>query len=368
VLGTGVALRGTVWPGGDAAAVADAVVVVDGGGRVAALGPVGSVELPEGLRRLGGPQAWVGPGVVDAHVHLAFGEVHDVLAGGVVAVRDLGSPPHLRAGWRQGPLLVRLAGPVLTAAGGYPAATWGAGGFAAPLLDPAAAWRLVADLVADGVDLVKVAVEPADGRPVPGRAELRAVVEAAHEAGLRVTAHALTAAAVARVLDAGVDELAHTPTERLDDALVTRLAATGTLVVSTLQTLIAQEPAGAPPCTARNAAALHAAGVELVYGTDLGNAGTSCGVDPRELDRLAGAGLGRLGALRAATEGAGRLVGRSGRIVVGEPASVVVLPADPLAQPEAWRAPSAVLTGGRLVLPDASDVPAGLGAGSGART
>jgi imidazolonepropionase-like amidohydrolase len=284
-------------------------------------------------------------------VHLAFGDAEEVLAGGVVAVRDLGAPPELCAAWRgrAAPPQVHLAGPVLTAAGGYPSTSWGAGGFSRPLTDPAAARRLVEELVAEGVDLVKVAVEPAGGRPVPGRAELRAVVDAAHEAGLRVTAHALTGSAVARVLDAGVDELAHTPTERLDDALVERLAAAGTTVVSTLQTLIAQEPADLPRGTARNAQALHAAGVELVYGTDLGNAGTRCGVDPRELDRLADAGLGRLGALRAATRGSGRLVGRSGLLEVGAAASLVVLAADPLVQPEAWRAPRAVLTDAHLV-------------------
>lgn len=345
---TGVVLRGTVWAGGDAQPLPGSVVVVDGAGVVAALGPVDDVAVPEGLIVLGGPDSWVGPGVVDAHVHLAFGDADALLAGGVVAVRDLGAPQHLRAAWRErvGPPLVRAAGPVLTAPGGYPSNSWGADGFAAPLRDPQTARRLVAELAAEGVAVVKVAVEPAGGQPVPGRAELRAVVDAAHEAGLRVTAHALTAAAVARVLDAGVDELAHTPTERLDDELVERIAGAGVVVVSTLQTLIAQEPADELRCTARNAAVLHAAGVELVYGTDLGNAGTSSGVDPRELDRLADAGLGRLGALRAATEGSGRLVGLPGRIEVGRPAALVLLPGDPLAAPEAWRAPSAVLAGG----------------------
>ena len=352
MLGTGVALRGTVWPGGDAECIPDGVVIVDGDGLVAALGPADSVPLPAGLRVVGDDGAWIGPGVVDAHVHLAFGDADEMLAGGVVAVRDLGAPPALCALWRarSGPPDVRLAGQVLTAPGGYPSGSWGADGFSRALTDPETARALVAELARDGVDVIKVAVEPAGGQPIPGRAELRAVVEAAHEAGLRVTAHALTAAAVARVLDARVDELAHTPTERLDDELVERIAVAGTIVVSTLQTLIAQESPDEPRSTARNAAALHAAGVELVYGTDLGNAGTSCGVDPRELDRLADAGLGRRGALRAATEGSGRLLGSPGRLEVGATAALVALPGDPLVVPEAWRAPLAVVAGGRLVL------------------
>jgi imidazolonepropionase-like amidohydrolase len=91
--------------------------------------------------------------------------------------------------------------------------------------------------------------------------------------------------------------------------------------------------------------------VPLLYGTDLGNAGTLPGVDPRELDRLGCAGLGRLGALRAATEGSARAVGvrgRTGRIVTGEAAALVLLAADPLVEPGAWRAPCLVIADGRL--------------------
>jgi imidazolonepropionase-like amidohydrolase len=180
---------------------------------------------------------------------------------------------------------------------------------------------------------------------------LRAVVAAAHDAGLAVVAHALTAEAVGKVLDAGVDELAHTPLEPLPEALVERVAAAGIPVVSTLQTFFS---GGEGRTAAANAAALHRAGVPLVYGTDLGNAGTRTGVDPRELDRLADAGLGRLGALRAATLGAAGVAGvrrRTGRLVRGEPAAVVLLHGDPLVEPGVWRRPRAVVCDGRLVEP-----------------
>ena len=292
----------------------------------------------------------MGPGVVDAHVHLAFGAPDALLAGGVVAARDLGAPPGLVAALRarSGPPVLRLAGPVLTAPGGYPSRTWGADDFSLGLADPAAAREAVRALAADGVDAVKVAVEPAGGAPVPSRAVLAAVVGAAHDAGLPVVAHALTVAAVERVLDAGVEELAHTPVERLPEELVDRVASAGVAVVSTLQTLVEQADATAGEEPARNAADLVAAGVLLVHGTDLGNAGTRPGVDPRELDRLADAGLGRAGALRAATSGAAALLGLPSGVAVGQPAAAVVLPADPLVSPEAWRAPVAVVAGGRL--------------------
>ena len=208
-------------------------------------------------------------------------------------------------------------------------------------------------LAGDGVDVVKVAVErgPEGAWPVPPTAVLRSVVDAAHGAGLKVVAHALTVEAVGRALDAGVDELAHTPAERLPEPLVDRVAAAGVPVVSTLQTFFS---AGGGRAAAANAAALHRAGVPLVYGTDLGNEGTRPGVDPRELDRLADAGLGRLGALRAATERSAAVAGirlRTGRLELGQPAAAVVLNGDPLVEPGVWRRPRVVVCDGRLVEP-----------------
>ncbi|MDQ6875251.1 MAG: amidohydrolase family protein, partial [Actinomycetota bacterium] len=299
----GLAFRGTVWEGGGAEPY-PGVVVVAGDGRIASIGA--DPELPEGLRVLGGDGCWVGPGVVDAHVHLAFGNAQAALRGGVVAVRDLGAPLDLALKWRTkgsppaGAARVAVAGPVLTAPGGYPSRSWGEDGFAEFVATASDARRVVAGLASAGVDLVKVALEPAAGAPVPEPPVLRAVIDAAHEAGLPVTAHALTVAMVRRALDASVDELAHTPVERLPDDLVQRIARAGIAVVSTLQCMFS---GGAGSAAAANAAALHRAGVVLRYGTDLGNTGTRPGADPRELDRLAQAGLGRLGALRAATEG-----------------------------------------------------------------
>ncbi len=342
-LGRGVALTGRVWTGTE---VFDGTVVVSPDGKVVAARA--GLRIPEGVRILTG--AWVGPGVVDAHVHLAFGAPEAELAGGLVGVRDLGAPPRDAKRWRRHPLLaVAAAGPILTAPGGYPSRGWGADGFAAFLGDDPRSQ--VRALARDGADLVKVALEPAGG-PVPTPGQLRAVVEAAHDAGLAVTAHALAAPMVGRALDAGVDELAHTPLDPLPAALVDRIADAGIPVVSTLQCHAGEPGRGA----LRNAAQLVAAGVPLLYGTDLGNGGTKPGVDPRELDRLADAGLGREGALRAATAASSGAAGFGGRagdglITVGRPARLVLLDHDPLVEPAAWGAPLAVVTGGRLLQP-----------------
>ena len=358
-LGRGVALRGTVWAGGGTEPY-DGVVLIAPDGTVDRIGPPGWIPIPVGVRVIGAGHNWVGPGIIDAHVHLAFGSAEEALCGGVVGVRDLGSPRRdalrLRTGHRRPPArtpYIGVAGPMLTATNGYPSRSWGANGFASFLATPAQARLAVRGLAGDGVDVVKVAVErgPDDALPVPSTAVLRAVVEAAHGAGLNVVAHALTVEAVGRVIDAGVDELAHTPVEPLPEALVDRIAAAGVTVISTLQTFFST---GSGRVAAANAAALHRAGVPLVYGTDLGNAGTRTGVDPRELDRLADAGLGRFGALRAATDRAAGVAGmrlRTGRLEQGRPAAAVLLNGDPLVEPGVWRVPRAVVCDGRLVEP-----------------
>jgi imidazolonepropionase-like amidohydrolase len=353
-VGRGVVLHGAVWPGGDHQPYADGAVLVDADGRIAAAGPAAAVPVPQDLRVLGGPGCWIGPCLVDAHVHQVFAGGADPLASGLIAVRDLGAPPGAFLGRSR---FMVTSGPIVTAPGGYPSTSWGSEGFAVFADSPARARSLIHDLVSDGAELVKVALEPAGDRPVPSTRVVAALVAAAHDAGLPVVAHALTAEMVGRALDARVDELVHTPAAPLDEASIERIAAAGVPVVSTLQTF---QRGGASSGTgrqaARNAALLLAAGVPLIYGTDLGNAGTRPGVDPRELDRLAATGLGRLGALRAATGWTGQPCGIDigpGVVGVGEPARLVLLPADPLLEPEVWRVPLAVLAGTELLVPGA---------------
>ncbi|HEX2902836.1 MAG TPA: amidohydrolase family protein [Jatrophihabitans sp.] len=377
----GVAFAGTVWPGG-AAEPRPGVLVVDGAGRVAEL-RVDRDGLPADLLVLGGANHWVVPGLIDAHVHLAFDEparpdAHGQFrvsgyGTGLVGLRDLGAPIAWARRWRTGHRAtapaqpyIAVAGPVLTAAGGYPSRSWGADGFAEFVSSPAQARWVVQRLASEGVDLIKVALEPGPaGWPVPEPAVVRSVVHAAHQIGLPVVAHALTADMVSRAVSAGVDELAHTPTERLAPEQVELIANAGIAVTSTLQTFFAD---GAGRSAAANAADLIAAGVRLQYGTDLGNAGTRPGVDPRELDRLAAAGLGRLGALRAATEWAATAAGmhrRTGLLRVGEPADLVLLPSSPLVEPGVFRTPSAVYSDGRLTVGPARTEPAVLADESG---
>ncbi|MBO0829831.1 MAG: amidohydrolase family protein [Streptosporangiales bacterium] len=351
----GLAVRGRLWPGGGDPALDDAVVVVGADGLVSAYGPADGVHLPDGVHAIDG--AWVGPGVADAHAHLAFGSAPAMLAGGVLAVRDLGAPLDDALAVRDphGIPAVVASGPILTAPGGYPSRSWGARGFARFLGSAAEAHRAVVRLADAGVDVVKLALEPADGLPVPPLEVARAVVEAAHDNGLTVTCHAFTAEMVARAVDAGVDELAHVPTERLPTHLVAQLVLDDVVVVSTMHALVANGDAEAADAVRANARALVGSGVPVVYGTDLGNTGIAPGVDAEELALLAEAGLGPEGALRAATEGSAAVGGlngvHQGRVRVGERARMVVLAGDPVAEPKNWSTPVAVVHGTEVTQP-----------------
>jgi imidazolonepropionase-like amidohydrolase len=352
----GAAFLGTVWPGGDAEAYPDGAVLVDAAGRVDRIGPARLVEIPDGVPVYGGP----GHGIVDAHVHLALAEPPDV-ASGLVAVRDLGAPAAFARSVRTGhhrpsgrAPFVAVAGQIVTAPRGYPSQSWGSGGYAAFAGNRAQARTIVQGLAAAGADVIKLALEPGTvGWPVMNPGTVRTVVDAAHSAGLAVVAHALRADMVRRAVEARVDELAHTPTERLPQDLIATIAERGIGVVSTLQTFFS---AGTGSAAAANAADLVQAGATLRYGTDLGNTGTRPGVDPRELDRLADTGLGRLGALRAATAASAAapgIRGRTGRLRPGEMAALVLLAGDPLSEPGLWRTASAVVADARVVAVEA---------------
>jgi imidazolonepropionase-like amidohydrolase len=360
----GVAFVGTVWAGG-AAEPRFGLVVLDGSGRVADIRAERS-GLPSDLLVLGGVNHWVVPGVVDAHLHLnqpaggAAGSqsLRTGLETGLVGIRDLAAPLSEALRWRTGHQppppgwpVVAVSGPVLIAPGGYPASCWAGAGDTEFVNSPVQARWAVQRLAAGGVDVIKLGLDPGpNARAVPPPAVVRAVVTAAHDAGLAVVAHALSAELVGRAVDAGVDELAHIPTERLSADLIERLAGSGIKLSSTLQRFFSE---GFGRDAAANAADLVAAGVPLLYGTDSGRSNAVPAVDPRELDRLAAAGLGRLGALRAATEASAGAAGvrrRTGRLEVGEPAALVLLPASPLVEPGVWRTPSAVFADGRLTV------------------
>src|SRR5215813_3184961 len=209
------------------------------------------------------------PGLIDAHVHLAFDPVGDVvtqmqadpdemllqrmhrhaqaaLRAGITTVRDLGDRSYLasvlreryRAEAQAGPEIL-VAGPPITRSGGH---CWFLRGEADTPQELAAA---VAERAARGVDVVKVMAtggvitpgcEPHQSQYGP--AELRLIADTAHRAGIPVTAHAHGNPGIADAVAAGLDGIEHCTflTEQgvsLDLQTVAALAETGVYVGAT---------------------------------------------------------------------------------------------------------------------------------------
>jgi hypothetical protein len=261
---------------------------------VARPAPIGEIPRGAARRRLPGTLL---PGLCDAHVHSALVDLATVRAGGIASVWDLGGVPDkirdlAERARRPGSALprVRLAGPFLTAPGGYPSdRPWAPVGSCRAVRSVADAGDAVAEARAAGATLIKITLHA--GGPMLPRATLAAVVEAAHAAGLPVVVHAEGPGTVAAAYDAGADMLAHTPwTSLLDDALV-RAAAERMIWISTLDIHGWDRPTPAQGTAIGNLRRFLEYGGSVRYGTDLGNGPLPPAVNPREIRALQAAGL-----------------------------------------------------------------------------
>jgi len=204
--------------------------------------------------------------------------------------------------------------------------------------------------------------------------EVRAGVEEAHRAGVKVAAHAHGGEGIMNAIEGGVDTVEHGLF--LDDRSAERMADRGTVLVATLmnemkyhealerglvpQTALRQRQRLADegfvmPSPEERMAIARRHGVRVVAGTDAGgNAMVRHGQNANELVMLQRCGFGPLEALAAATGHAAEVVGLPGRgrVVAGAIADLVLTPFDAtrdaavLASEDAV---AAVIKGGKVV-------------------
>ncbi|KAK0755165.1 hypothetical protein B0T18DRAFT_400782 [Schizothecium vesticola] len=192
-------------------------------------------------------------------------------------------------------------------------------------------------------------------------AALTLLVREAHAAGIIVVLHASSTVAFAQGVAAGADQVHHsTLDEAADDGLVAAYVAAGTVVCPTLtmmRAIVEQlNPAGASfDAAVKTARRLHAAGVELLVGTD-GNweatsparvlFGSSVHDELENMVRLVG--MSPVEALRAATEKPARAFGLVDRgvVAVGKRADLVLVEGDPTVDIKSARAVRRVWVGG----------------------
>ena len=290
------------------------------------------------------------PAVADRHVHIRLSDPVAVLMGGVTAVRDLAWPAEdifSLADASEMPTfggpVIRAAGPMLTAPGGYPTkAAWAPPGTGLEVQGADEAARAVTALAGRGAASIKVSLNSEAG-PAPSDAELSAICDAAHELLLPVTAHVQGSGQPERALGAGVDELAHAPwTERLSEGILEGLARS-TRIVSTLDILSYGEVTPELRVAADNLVRFRAAGGSVVYGTDLGNGPIPPGIDVREALLLNEAvGMSPEDVLAAMV---------AGRLVAGVPGDLIALGRNPFEDLGALGERVLVVRGGRIVVP-----------------
>ena len=224
---------------GGAPAIDNATILIRNG-KIEAIGPSGSVRVPQGTRTTNLSGKFVVPGLISAHAHVsdvdglkprAYTAANTVRQLGVFArygvttVWSLGGeqPPAFQARDEQStPALNRarifVAGDVITAR------------------TPDEARQAVARVAATKPDVIKIRVDDNLGTAVKMAPEIyRAVIDEAHTRGLRVAVHLFYLDDAKDVLRAGADVIVHSVRDKdVDDELLTLMKSRQVAYVPTL--------------------------------------------------------------------------------------------------------------------------------------
>jgi imidazolonepropionase-like amidohydrolase len=351
-------------------------------------GTVPAGVLPEGATVLDYTGCTLLPALIDAHVHLnlpgdgtPFEQVvaendevltaatasaaQDLVAGGVLTVRDCGSRGTtafsvrraLQLGYGQGPRML-LSGPPITVTGGH---TWYLGGEADGVDGVRRKVREVCKLGADWIKVIGSGggtVNTAADQPAFTRQELAAIVEQAHRQDRRVTVHTTCAEALDDAISCGVDQIEHglflidEARQQYEPELAARLAAAGIPVTSTMVVgYDVMRRIDAKPEPSANDKVLRGqrermladslsqfrlmreAGVRFIAGTDAGWRYTGFNSLPSQLWLMTEAGMTGAKAIAAATGAAADVLGVSsvtGRLAPGLAADIIAVRGDPV--------------------------------------
>jgi imidazolonepropionase-like amidohydrolase len=395
-----VLLPDRVWTAdGDGSHTGWSVLVRDG--AVAAVGPVGAIDVPAGATRIDLPGATLMPGLIDLHVHLFLHPYNETpwndqvlkepeayrtlkaaeharvtLLAGFTTLRDLGTEGAgyadvslkraIEEGVVPGPrLFVATRAIVATAMYGpgpkgfRPDLDLPQGGEAVSGVD--AAIRATREQAARGADWIKLYADYRVGPngetlPTLSAAEMKAIVDTAHQIGRPVAAHAGSDAGVRMALEAGVDSIEHGDgaTEATFRLLKQRHVAyepTLTAIAAIGSYFEHYRPGGEPTPRMRESeqsfkAALKA-GVTIGNGSDVGV--FAHGENWRELDWMVKYGMTPAAALHAATDVAASILRQSkniGRIAPGLRADIAGFDGDPSVSIGALQRPVFVMKDG----------------------
>ncbi len=341
--------------------IENGTVVVEGT-KIAQAGPAVDVRVPEGATRVNLTGKTVMPMLIDTHTHLSQtreGLTRDLTRRayyGVSAAMSMGTSEtgaELEMRGETMPGMARL----FTVWRGITRPEPGRGTAPFWINSEPEGRKAVQELAARKVDFVKIWVDDRDGKyPKLTPALYGAVIDEAHKAGLRVTAHIYTLEDAKGVLRAGIDAFAHSVRDRdIDDEFMTLVKQHPNLVVNPnlpdrgVKTDVSWLRASLPAADmqrveqantdrpkaqefygiqARNTAKLSAAGVRIILGTD----GNTPWAPHVEMADMVAAGMTPMQVIVASTKNAAEFLRMTdaGTLEAGKSADFIVLDANPL--------------------------------------
>lgn len=250
----------TLIDGGGGEPLREATVLV-ANGRIVLIGEGGTLEISEGVEVIDGRGKTLVPGIINLHGHvgltmgLAQAQEHytreNVVANlrtyaayGVTTTTSLGTDldvvlgvrDEVKRGGLAGASRVATALQGFTTKDGYPTHVPGVKGLALEVATPEEARRQVDRLAAKGAELVKMWVDSHHGKFEKLSPDLcGAIIGQAHERGLIAAAHLYELGDAKRLVDAGLDLIAHSVRDAEVDAdLIRRLRARNVTYAPTL--------------------------------------------------------------------------------------------------------------------------------------
>ncbi|MEO0615133.1 MAG: amidohydrolase family protein [Pseudomonadota bacterium] len=366
-----------------------AITVADG--QIVAIDDAGAEAA--GANRIDASGKTLLPGLFDAHAHTFANAQRDAVTFGVTALIDMFTAPALLEGARDArDSFAPSNAAALFSAGMLATVERGHGtqyGINVDTLDgPEEAPAWVAARLEEGSDFIKLVYMPyATYIPSLDLETATAVIEAAHDQGVKAVAHVSSLEGARELLDAGVDGFVHIFADKVADAAFIEAAVEREVFVIPTLAVIAMvdgkstgpglidDPDLGPrltPAATTNlrqdfgtsspffdldkaletVGLLHEAGVPILAGSDAPNPGTAHGASVHaEMALLVRAGLSTEQAMAAATRLPARFFGADdrGRIEPGARADLVLVSGDPGTDITATRRIDSVYRNGVIV-------------------